>query len=52
MKPQNNSGLYNRSLSNHTLIHAEDNNSTESYSFFTDVRCALSSFVRANVTVY
>ena len=31
---QNNSGLYNRSLTNHTLIHAEGNNSTESFHFF------------------
>lgn len=30
---QNNSGLYNRSLSNHTLIFAEDNNSTEYFAF-------------------
>ena len=33
---QENSGLYNRSLSNHTLIFAEDNNSTEAFRFYTD----------------
>jgi hypothetical protein len=30
---QDNSGLYNRSEANHTLIYAEDNNSTEVFTF-------------------